>query len=100
MNQERLLKIILAPVITEKSTNAGQHNQYVFKVVKDANKYAIKLAVEMLFKVKVAKVTVVNLPRKSTNFRGNEGHKGGMRKAYVTLKPGFNIDFTLAEGQK
>jgi large subunit ribosomal protein L23 len=97
MNQERLFKILLGPVVSEKSTSvADRHRQFVFRVRKDACKPEIKQAVEQLFKVGVEKVTVCNVKGKSKRFRGRVGTRGGWRKAYVSLKPGYDIDFTGA----
>lgn len=98
MNQERLMQVILAPVISEKSTRvADQDQQVVFKVVKDATKPEIKAAVELLFKVEVEGVQVLNVKGKVKHFGRFTGRRSDWKKAYVSLKPGQEIDFTAAE---
>ncbi|GAB2937306.1 50S ribosomal protein L23 [Aquaspirillum soli] len=98
MNQERLMQVILAPVISEKSTRvADQDQQVVFKVVKDATKPEIKAAVELLFKVEVEGVQVLNVKGKVKRFGRFTGRRSDWKKAYVSLKPGQEIDFTAAE---
>ena len=98
MNEERLLKILLAPHVSEKATRvAEQHNQIVFKVARDAAKPEIKGAVEMLFKVKVKGVTVVNVKGKRKRFGAIQGRRSDWKKAYVSLEAGHEIDFMVAE---
>ncbi|WP_022652694.1 50S ribosomal protein L23 [Aquaspirillum serpens] len=98
MNQERLMQVILAPVISEKSTRvADQDQQVVFKVAKDATKPEIKAAVELLFKVEVEGVQVLNVKGKVKRFGRFTGRRSDWKKAYVSLKPGQEIDFTAAE---
>lgn len=95
--QERLFQIILAPVISEKSTMvADQHEQVVFRVVNDATKPEIKAAVEMLFKVQVESVQITNVKPKQKRFGRSTGWRKGWKKAYVALKPGQEIDFQAA----
>lgn len=97
MSQERLLKVLLAPHITEKATIAAETNQqFVFKVVPDANKSEIKQAVEMLFEVEVDSVQVANVKGKRKRFGVIQGRRNGYKKAYVKLKPGSEIDFAGA----
>ena len=87
MNQERLLQVLLAPQVSEKATYvADKNNQVVFKVAADATKPEIKAAVELLFKVEVDAVQVLNV----------KGRRKGWKKAFVCLKPGQEIQF--AEG--
>ena len=94
MSQERLMKILLEPRVTEKSTIVGDmHNQFVFKVVKDATKPEIKQAVELLFEVEVDSVKVNNVKGKTKAYRQTRGTRSDWKKAYVKLKPGFDIDF-------
>ncbi len=82
MNEERLLKILLAPHVSEKATRvAEQHNQIVFKVARDAAKLEIKDAVELLFKVKVKGVTVVNVKGKRKRFGAIQGRRSDWKKA-------------------
>jgi large subunit ribosomal protein L23 len=98
MNEERLTKIILAPVVSEKSTLVGEkHNQVVLKVLLDADKKEIKQAVELLFEVKVAAVRTARLKGKRKKFRGSSGRRSDWKKAYVALQPGHEIDFMGAE---
>ena len=91
---ERLHKIILAPVVSEKSTRAAEKsNQAVFKVLRDARKPEIKLAVEKLFNVKVEGVRTLNVKGKSKRFGAFSGVRSAWKKAYVTLAEGQEIDF-------
>lgn len=94
MNEERLLKIILSPHLSEKANIATQeHNQYVFEVCKSATKPEIKEAVENLFKTKVELVRVVNVKKKPKRFGSIQGHSKAWKKAYVTLQAGQQIEF-------
>lgn len=98
MNQERLLKILLAPHVSEKANRiAERYNQVVFKVVRDATKPEIRGAVEMLFKVKVKGVTVINVKGKRKRFGAIQGRRSDWKKAYVSLEAGHEIDFLVAE---
>ncbi|QKT04114.1 50S ribosomal protein L23 [Ectothiorhodospiraceae bacterium 2226] len=98
MNDERLMNVLLAPHVSEKSTNvADAHNQVVFKVVTDATKPEIKAAVEKMFNVKVDAVRVTNHKGKVKRFAGRLGRRNHWKKAYVTLQPGSEIDFLGAE---
>jgi len=94
MNQERILQVLLAPHISEKSTLvadvAGTH---VFKVDTKATKTEIKQAVEQLFEVKVAQVRVLNVKGKTKRFGQRFGKRSDWRKAYVKLAEGQDIDF-------
>jgi len=94
MNQERLLKVILAPHVSEKSTvSAEMSNTLVFKVTTDANKAEIKGAVEQLFEVEVSGVRTVNVKGKTKRHGTRMGKRKDWKKAYVTLKEGHDIDF-------
>jgi len=96
-NQERLMQVLLAPLISEKATMlADNGNQVVFVVTPDATKPEIKAAVEMLFKVRVSAVQVANLKGKQKRFGKGMGRRSDVRKAYVCLAPGQEINF--AEG--
>ena len=98
ISQERLLKVILAPVISEKSTRiADKHNQVAFRVLRDATKAEIGAAVANLFKVEVTGVQVLNVKGKIKRSGRITGRRDHWKKAYVTLKPGQDIDF--ASGQ-
>ncbi len=94
MNQERLMQVLLAPQISEKATFvADKHEQVVFRVASDATKPEIKAAVELLFKVEVEAVQVANVKGKVKRFRGAVGQRKGWKKAFVSLKPGQEINF-------
>jgi large subunit ribosomal protein L23 len=94
MNQERLMTILLAPVISEKSTMvADTLEQVVFKVVPSATKPEVKAAVELMFKVQVESVSILNVKGKQKRFGQTMGRRSDVRKAYVSLKPGQQIDF-------
>ncbi|MDH5435992.1 MAG: 50S ribosomal protein L23 [Gammaproteobacteria bacterium] len=98
MNQERLMKVILAPHVSEKSTTVADSNrQFVFKVIPDATKPEIKKAVELMFNVKVEGVQVLNVPAKTKRFAQREGQRSAWKKAYVKLHEGHEIDFMGAE---
>ncbi len=98
MNRDRMPNILLSPVVTEKSTLVGESsNQYVFKVLKDANKSEIKNAVEQLFSVKVDSVQVLNMKGKVKRFGQRLGKRNDTKKAYVRLQTGFEIDFASGE---
>jgi large subunit ribosomal protein L23 len=98
MNQERLLKILLAPHVSEKSTRIGEKNrQVVFKVTNDANKHEVKNAVEKLFNVEVIGVQITNVKSKAKRFSGMMGTRKGWKKAYITLAEGSDIQFASAQ---
>lgn len=94
VSQERMYDLVLAPVITEKSTMGSEHNQVTFKVAMDATKPEIKAAVEGLFKVKVDAVNTVVVKGKTKRFRGTIGRRSDYKKAVVTLAEGSTIDVT------
>ena len=94
MNDERLMKILLEPRVTEKSTlTADKYRQFVFKVMGGATKPEIRKAVEKMFEVEVESIQVLNVHGKSKTFRRARGKRPDWKKAYVRLKPGFDIDF-------
>ena len=96
--QERLMQVLLAPVVSEKSTFvADKGNQYVFRVVPDATKPEIKAAVELMFKTQVKSVSVLNVRGKQKRFGRFMGRRNNWKKAYVALQPGQEINF--AEGE-
>ena len=98
MNNERLSRILIAPVVSEKSTRvADQSRQMVFRVLPDARKPEIRKAVEKMFDVTVAGVRVLNVKGKVKRFGRNVGRRSDWKKAYVTLAEGSDIDFTGAE---
>jgi len=93
MNQERLLKILLAPRVSEKTMHLNTNlNQVTFRVLTDATKAEIKGAVELLFNVQVDTVRVVNVLGKIKRFGRRLGKRNDWKKAYVSLKPGSVID--------
>ena len=94
MNKLAMYDVILAPMVTEKSTRMSEHNQVVFKVRKDATKPQIKAAVEGLFDVKVESVNTLVRKGKTKIFRGNRGTQSDVKKAVVTLADGHRIDVT------
>ena len=94
MNREQLMSVLIAPHVTEKTSLAMQnHNQYTFRVRRDASKTDIKKAVELMFDVKVAGVQVVNEPGKARRFGRIAGRTQDWKKAYVSLTPGQTIDY-------
>ena len=96
--QERLLQVLLAPQISEKSTYvAEKFDQVIFKVARDATKPEVKAAVELLFKVEVEGVQISNVKGKVKRFGRFMGRRDHWKKAYVSLKPGQEIDFTGGE---
>lgn len=94
MNQEKLFKIILGPVVSEKSAIVAEaSNQVVFKVIKDASKAEIAAAVEKFYPVQVKSVNVLNVKGKTKRTRHGLGKRSDWKKAYVRLAPGQEIDF-------
>ncbi|MGO2074141.1 MAG: 50S ribosomal protein L23 [Pseudoalteromonas sp.] len=94
IREERLLKVILAPHISEKSTIAAEENNtIVFKVVNDATKAEVKAAVEKLFEVEVTGVRTLNVKGKTKRTGARFGRRNDWKKAYVTLKEGSELDF-------
>ncbi|HVP35345.1 MAG TPA: 50S ribosomal protein L23 [Steroidobacteraceae bacterium] len=94
MNREQLMAVLIAPHVTEKTSLAMQnHNQYTFRVRRDASKTDIRKAVELMFDVKVAGVQVVNEPGKQRRFGRIAGRTQDWKKAYVSLTPGQTIDY-------
>ncbi len=91
----RLAKVLLAPIVSEKATMAGEkHNQVLFKVLRDATKPEIKAAVELMFKVEVEAINVVNVKGKTKRFGGRLGRRDHVKKAYVSLKAGQELNFS------
>jgi len=86
--------VILSPVITEKATNASEHNKVIFKVAMDATKPQIKDAVEKLFDVKVKSVNTLRRRGKWKLFKGRPGRQSDSKRAVVTLQEGQKIDVT------
>ncbi|MBD1147623.1 50S ribosomal protein L23 [Pelagibacterales bacterium SAG-MED31] len=95
ISDEKALSIILKPMLTEKSTNLNQFNQYTFIVNKNSNSHDIQQAIEKIFKVKVTKVNTSVIRGKLKSFKGNLGFKKDIKKAIVTLADGNTIDSSL-----
>ena len=94
MNKDRLMQILVGPVVSEKSSIAADQNrQFVFRVMKDASKPEIRRAVELMFEVEVEQVRVANGKGKRKRFGAVMGSRSDWKKAYVKLKPGHDIDF-------
>ena len=94
MNPNRLTQVVIAPVISEKSTLVGEkQNQYVFRVMQDATKAEVKAAIESLFKVTVDAVNVVNIAGKQKRVGRGMGRRRNIRKADVSLAAGQEINF-------
>ena len=94
-SEGRLASVLLAPIVSEKATQvAEKHNQVLFKVLRDATKPEIKAAVELMFKVEVESVNVVNVKGKTKRFGGRAGRRDHVKKAYVALKAGQELNFS------
>ena len=93
-DEGRLMQVLVAPIVSEKATQVAEKtNAVLFKVLRDATKPEIKAAVEMMFKVKVAGVSVLNQKGKTKRFGKTVGRRDHVRKAYVTLQPGQELNF-------
>ena len=94
-SEDRLAQVLVAPIVSEKATSVSEkHNQVLFKVLRDATKPEIKAAVELLFKVEVKSVRVANQKGKTKRFGGRTGRRDHARKAYVSLKPGQELNLS------
>jgi large subunit ribosomal protein L23 len=94
-SEGRLASVLLAPIVSEKATQvAEKHNQVLFKVLRDATKPEIKAAVELMFKVEVEAVNVVNVKGKVKRFGRLIGRRDHVKKAYVSLKAGQELNFS------
>ena len=92
-DEGRLMQVLVAPIVSEKATMiAEKSNSVTFKVLQDATKYEIKAAVELMFKVEVKAINVVNTKGKSKRFGRSMGRRDNIRKAYVTLMPGQELN--------
>jgi large subunit ribosomal protein L23 len=97
MRQIELMNVLESPVISEKSSlSAEKHNRVVFRVKRTATKHQVKRAIELLFKVEVDSVHVLNVKGKTKRFGRTMGTRSDWKKAYIKLKPGFDIDFAAA----
>ena len=94
-DEGRLAQIIVAPIISEKATRIGEkQNQVLFQVLRDATKPEIKAAVELMLKVQVDSVRTVNQKGKVKRFGRSIGRRDHVKKAYVSLKPGQELNFS------
>jgi large subunit ribosomal protein L23 len=94
-SEGRLAQVLIAPIVSEKATQvAEKNNQVLFKVLRDATKTEIKAAVELLFKVEVEGVSVVNIKGKVKRFGRSIGRRDHVKKAYVSLKAGQELNFS------
>ena len=92
-DEGRLMQVLVAPIVSEKATMiAEKTNSVTFKVLQDATKYEIKAAVELMFKVDVQAVAVLNIKGKTKRFGKSVGRRDNLRKAYVTLKAGQELN--------
>lgn len=94
LSRDAMYDLVISPVITEKATMNSEHNQVTFHVPVDADKRAVKAAVEGLFKVKVTAVNTIRVKGKVKRFRGRPGKRSDYKKAIVTLAEGSKIDVT------
>jgi large subunit ribosomal protein L23 len=93
--EARLAQVLVAPIVSEKATSVGEkNNQVLFKVLQDATKTEIKAAVELMFKVEVESVQVLNQKGKVKRFGRSIGRRDHVRKAYVSLKAGQELNFS------
>jgi large subunit ribosomal protein L23 len=98
MNAERLMMVLREPHTSEKTTvMADKFKQFTFKVLKNATKTEIKMAVEHIFNVKVKNVSVINVKGKSKRFKQTSGRRSDWKKAFVSLHADQDIDFTVTE---
>ena len=94
-DEGRLMQVLVAPIVSEKATHvADKTNAVTFKVLQDATKPEIKAAVELMFKVEVASVQVLNQKGKQKRFGRSIGRRDHVKKAYVSLKPGHELNFS------
>ena len=94
-DEGRLMQVLVAPVVSEKATMvAEKSNAVTFKVLQDSTKTEIKAAVQLMFKVDVQAVAVVNTKGKTKRFGKSVGRRDNVRKAYVTLKPGQELNIS------
>ena len=94
-DEGRLAQVLVEPIVSEKATAvAEKHNQVLFKVLRDATKPEIKAAVELMFKVEVESVQTVNQKGKTKRFGKSIGRRDHVKKAYVSLKPGQELNFS------
>ena len=94
-DEGRLMQVLVAPVVSEKATMVAEKtNAVTFKVLQNATKHEIKAAVELLFKVEVKSVSVLNTKGKTKRFGKTVGRRDNVRKAYVMLKEGQELNLS------
>ncbi len=94
-DEGRLAQVLVAPIVSEKATRVGEkNNQVLFKVLRDATKLEIKAAVELMLKVEVEAVRTINQKGKTKRFGKSIGRRDHVKKAYVSLKPGQELNFS------
>ena len=93
-DEGRLMQVLVSPIVSEKATNAAEKGQVLFKVLRDATKPEIKAAVELLFNVQVKGVSVANIKGKTKRFGRSVGRRDNVRKAYVVLKEGQELNLS------
>ncbi len=94
-DEGRLAQVIVAPIVSEKATRVGEKtNQVLFKVLRSATKPEIKAAVELMFKVEVDSVSTLNQKGKTKRFGRSTGRRDHVKKAYVSLKAGQELNFS------
>ena len=92
-DEGRLMQVLVTPIVSEKATMiAEKTNTVTFKVLQDATKFEIKAAVQLMFKVDVQAVAVLNIKGKTKRFGKSVGRRDNLRKAYVTLKAGQELN--------
>ena len=97
-DEGRLMQVLVAPIVSEKATMVGEKsNAVTFKVLQDATKPELKAAVELMFQVEVKGVSVANIKGKTKRFGKSVGRRDNVRKAYVTLKQGQELNL-VGEG--
>ena len=94
-DEGRLMQVLVAPIVSEKAPMvAEKSNAVTFKVLQNATKQEIKAAVELLFKVEVKSVSVLNTKGKTKRFGKTVGRRDNVRKAYVMLKEGQELNLS------
>jgi large subunit ribosomal protein L23 len=95
LSSDQLFQVLIAPIVTEKSTRAAEdHGQVVFQVASCANRDDVKAAIEQAFDVKVEGVKILNVKGKTKRFGKSIGKRNDRKKAYIRLKEGSDIDFS------
>lgn len=94
LSKDALYRVLIAPIVTEKSTRAAEdHDQVVFQVATTANRHDVKAAIEQAFEVEVESVKILNVKGKTKRFGRSLGKRSDRKKAYIRLKEGSDIDF-------